>query len=303
MRVLLFLNELSCEHGADERTVDDGMRDLVETVRQIRSRRKDAALVSTVPLKDVELSENYRVSQWINKRGNRDRWRLLQSARNMAPIGAALTQDTDEVEYTHRNRRAEGLAGAHLADGLAVSLPVHPDWLSSWIDVDRCRVVEDDGVQLVHDTVQVRHAGRPVDGSKHEDWIDSSGLAGIVSGAELWAGVGDFFTHIRFLDRVEQDLRGLDRVWLRSVRERLVELDRTVAQWEPSRSRHPAWRSYVTPESESRMRLCEFADLDGVVRPFSLHARFTPGAGRIHFRLDPEQRMMTVGYIGRKLGA
>lgn len=48
-------------------------------------------------------------------------------------------------------------------------------------------------------------------------------------------------------------------------------------------------------------KLCEFPDLDGVVRVFELHARF-PGAGRLHFRLVSEDRTARVAYIGRKIG-
>jgi hypothetical protein len=35
---------------------------------------------------------------------------------------------------------------------------------------------------------------------------------------------------------------------------------------------------------------------------FDLHARFTPGAGRLHFRLDPEPRRAVIAHVGRKLG-
>jgi hypothetical protein len=38
-----------------------------------------------------------------------------------------------------------------------------------------------------------------------------------------------------------------------------------------------------------------------MTRVFDLHARFTPGAGRIHFRLDPTAQKFVIAYIGKKL--
>lgn len=61
----------------------------------------------------------------------------------------------------------------------------------------------------------------------------------------------------------------------------------------------------VTPESEGRKGLCNFMDLDGVVRCFDLHARFQPDPGRIHFRrvATGGEGRLRIAYIGRKLGA
>jgi hypothetical protein len=58
----------------------------------------------------------------------------------------------------------------------------------------------------------------------------------------------------------------------------------------------------VTPEAEQRKRLCMFVDLDGIERLFDWHARFTPGAGRIHLRLVPEEGKARIAHIGLKLG-
>jgi hypothetical protein len=88
---------------------------------------------------------------------------------------------------------------------------------------------------------------------------------------------------------------------LRQVDDRLRELDDTVAEWDPTEQAFPAWRSKVTPEGATRKRQWTFKDDSGVERLFDLHARFTPGAGRIHFCLVPEtERRMLIAYIGLK---
>lgn len=306
MRVLLFLNELSCASDAGPAAVDDGMTEFVGLLRHVRGLREQTALVTEASLRDLEPAKGYYVQQWIGRRPrNKDEWRYIQSTRNISPVRAVLPMGaTDGVDYLHQGRAAEALGGAHLLDGLAVSLPLEQIWRESWITAERHQLVEgDDGdVQLDEDEVDVRHAWCRGEVGCHEEWITSAGLAGLVSGAELWEARTDFFPHLRFLPQVERQLAELDIGWLRGARDELLRLEEAIAEWDPAQCREPSWRSHVTPESQTRKHLCEFEDLDGVVRTFSLHARFTPGAGRLHFRLVPAERAATVAHIGRKLG-
>ncbi|MEU3217046.1 hypothetical protein [Streptomyces sp. NPDC006971] len=62
----------------------------------------------------------------------------------------------------------------------------------------------------------------------------------------------------------------------------------------------PEWQSKVTPEGETRKRVCRFAD-DGEQETFHLHARFTPGAGRIHFRTIGEEGKIRIAHVGGKI--
>ena len=81
----------------------------------------------------------------------------------------------------------------------------------------------------------------------------------------------------------------------------LRRIDDAIADWNPQIRPLPIWRSLVTPEHEMRKQLTKFADLDGVERVFDWHGRFTPGIGRIHFRLIAEERKARIAYIGSKL--
>ncbi|MGC4805084.1 hypothetical protein [Micromonospora sp. DT233] len=87
---------------------------------------------------------------------------------------------------------------------------------------------------------------------------------------------------------------------LYQVKERLAELELATADWETTKDGTPHWRSKVTPESESRKALCYFNDTDGVSRLFEWHARLTPGAGRLHFRMERSQQQLVIAYIGGK---
>ena len=100
----------------------------------------------------------------------------------------------------------------------------------------------------------------------------------------------------------EHDFRDLRPDWIRPVWRALMKLEHAVADWSADRLALPPWRSKVTPEFEGRAHLCRFFDIDGVERTFEWHARFTPGAGRLHFRLVSEDHTARVAYIGNKLG-
>lgn len=169
----------------------------------------------------------------------------------------------------------------------------------------RATLIEDGTGELIlaQDDVEVRHAAVRDHADCHKEWIQQSGKGGLTSGTAIWHSREACFPHLSFLPRVESDLCGLSTAWVRPVAELLLKLEQAVADWEPVRSRTPCWSTKVTPESDTRRHLCEFQDLDGVVRVFELHARFTPGPGRLHFRVVPEDRTLRVAFIGRKIGA
>ncbi|WP_462165605.1 hypothetical protein [Frankia sp. AiPs1] len=169
----------------------------------------------------------------------------------------------------------------------------------------RQQLVEGDGassaLRIAEDSVSVRHAARPEHVDAHRTWLSTSGLDQIRTPGSLWKSRLDIFPNLSLLPRVEADLLGLDPVRLRQAADRLAEMELATSGWDPAITATPRWMSKVTPESEQRKLLCIFQDIDGTRRSFDLHARFTPGPGRIHFRLDAATRKLVVAYIGRKI--
>jgi hypothetical protein len=82
---------------------------------------------------------------------------------------------------------------------------------------------------------------------------------------------------------------------------RLVEMEAALAEWDTILHPTPLWRSKQSGEAEKRRRLCRFTDLDGVEREFDEHVRFTPGPGRLHFRLVREEGTAVIAYVGGKI--
>lgn len=305
MSVLLFLNELSCMEPQPKAFVDDAMGRFVRLLIHISRMRGDAALVSAVKREELELAPGYYLAEWAGQPANRDLWRFIRSMQNRAPFGDVIPPGVgDGVEYFWNERAAEALGAAHLMDGVLISLLTDDCWDVPWTRAARYTLVEtpDGDTTVTEDEVDVRHAATTDHATVHEGWLKQMGVLDLRSGSELWDTRAVLFPHLQFLPGVEEQARGLRPDWLLPVARELRRIDAAIEDWNPSLRYHPAWRSRITHEHEQRRMLCRFTDLDGVVRFFDLHGRFTPGAGRIHFRLVPEERLARIAYVGIKLG-
>jgi hypothetical protein len=301
MSTWLCLNELSCATVLQVNQVDKAMREFVGALKQARVVRPGSVLLSPERLPSVELAAGYPMARWANDARNRDLWRLIRSMQDRAPVTFdELSPPEDELEYLHKGRAARGLGVAHSVEGLAVSLPTEPEWLADRVSMARNMLVTDG--DLVEDQVDIPHASSQQHVQVHESWLARGGLTSISTGSALWDARSEYFPSLSFLPRVKDDLCRLSADWLIPVRTRLIEIQEALAAWTPQSEAVPRWRSLITPEHEQRRKYCEFADLDGEVRVFDMHARFTPRHGRLHFRLLREDQSATVAYIGSKLG-
>ncbi|WP_159001288.1 hypothetical protein [Streptomyces sp. SBT349] len=305
MPLLLFLNERSCTSNASPPEVAKAMDGLIRVLREARTWR-EIALVTRTPLARSELARGYYYQQWAADNRHRNQRQYIKALRNRAPFAEVLPRDPvpGDVEHEYAGERVEGIGAAHLLDGLAVSLPVSTAWHRSWLEVTVRTLVESDEGHVVmrEATEPVRHGSRPVDLKAHERWGRSSGLHAIGSPTQLWAERADFFPSLRFLPRARQDLESLQPPAFVQVRGLLARLEESVARWDPSAAAVPAWQgAKVTPEHEQRKRLCSFTDEEGEKHCYDWHGRFTPGAGRLHFRLLPGERALEIAYIGPKI--
>ena len=305
MAVLLFLNELSCSAPQPKAHVDEAMERFARLLTRITAWRRDTALISSVKLKELELAPGYYLAEWAGQPHHIDFWRAIRRMQNRAPFSAELPPEAGEgVDYLWSGQAAGALGAAHLLDGLLVSLLIDARWDAAWIQADRTELAEDlDGETVIlQDSVEVRHAATLEHAAVHEDWVRRAGIPDLRHGTQIWAARSDLFPHLLFLPRVEDQLRDLRLDWVLPAAHELRRLDDALADWDPRRRREPMWRSKVTPEAQMRKGLCAFADVDGVERIFDLHGRFTPGAGRVYFRLVPDARRALIAHIGLKLG-
>ena len=285
----------------------------VEVARALQKIRPDIGLAAAAPLGGLPLTTGGLGFAAIAEMSGgiaKEHWRYIQSRRNIAPFGASpdlQVPDLDE-EFTVGGKACAGLGVAASSGQLAVSFQTDESWDADVVELARVRLLEDDATGDVIEeraVVVVRHASTPIHAQTHGQFVANMALPDPFSGADLWADRGLRYPSLQFLPRVEDQLTALGHgsvaVW--QVHNRLSELNEAAAEWDPVGSTFPAWRSNVTPEGEQRKQLRMFIDDDGETRCFDLHARFTPGAGRIHFRLVPEAHALRIAHIGRKIGA
>ncbi len=310
MALYVFLNELSQPDNAiapePGGLVVNGLVDLLRAVKRLR---RDAVLHSAVPLRDVRIGDSYSIAVWCNDGDRREEWRFLRSLQDRAPFQVRLAElgiDVMETDYRLGEDRAEGLGLAHLFGGLAVSLDYEPRWRDLSVALTREALEErDDGeVDIVAADVETVHASRQGHVAELRDWLAHACRLPVSDGGDLWRRRDELFPRLDFLPRVEGQLRALQasNPWFGAAARRLEELNAVLDHWDPANTPEPHYRSRVTSEHTRRKRLCRFEDLDGKTRVFDLHARFTPGAGRLYFRLDAERRRAVVAHVGRKLG-
>ncbi|WP_338898615.1 hypothetical protein WBG99_26010 [Streptomyces sp. TG1A-60] len=313
---LLFLNERSCGTGCDPARAERAMTGLAEAVLAVLlADRPGTVLVSREPITGLQIADGHPIGKWHGAPRNKELWQRLLLMQSKWPYRTVFPEGESyfDVEYRHRGETVDGLGAAHLMDGLGVSLLVDACWSEHQLTLEREQLVEnDDGESDESETseVSVRHMAEQDHFEAHRAWIKDGveavrrgGLNAVRRGEELWEGRASLFPHLRFLPRVEADLRQLREAWVRPLGIRLAELDQTVAAWNPATEPDgPQWRSKITPEGQNRRKLCVFEDFDGRSRHFDTHARFTPGPGRVYFRVVAEPKTLHVAHVGLKIG-
>ncbi len=311
------LNELSCPPSSPavaETSTLAILEEFVALLKGLRSTRPDIALASLVPLGAVPISSTGQTfSGLAQMNGGRilDCWRFVQALRNVSPLGSEPSLGTlgDEEETLFDGIRSVGLGVAVVSQQLGVSLLTDRRWDEPILEVQHRKLIEDDTtgeVSVEETSARVTHASRAAHAVEHVDFIRTLSLPTPFSGSDLWRDRANLYPRLEFLDRVRDQLCSLrsGESALSHVHNRLSELNDAIAEWDPATRDSPLWRSNVTPESEARRSLCDFLDVDGVVRCFEMHARFPLGVGRIHFRVVLEGGpIVRVAHVGRKLGA
>ncbi|MEU5593356.1 hypothetical protein [Streptomyces sp. NPDC020298] len=310
----LFLNERSCETTADPDRVNRAMTELVKAIVAVaRVDRPGTVLVAREHVKALQLAEGHPIGKWIGTPDAKDLWRRLLLMQTKYPHDEAFPEGEtfSDVAYSHDGVPVTGLGAAHLMGGVGVSLPLERCWDADRLTLVREELVDDEDDGSVLTDVEVPHAATREHVDAHLPWIreeveaaQRGDLSAIRTGAELWERCAELFPHLLFLPRVEAQLRELEQYWVHPVCKRLAEMDRAVLLWDSEADLDgPRWASAVTPEHSTRKRdYCEFTDFDGESRYFDTHLRFTPGAGRLHFRFVKATRRAHIAHIGRKLG-
>lgn len=142
----------------------------------------------------------------------------------------------------------------------------------------------------------------------HKDSLLQQKLFQIQTGNELWLKRNELFPNLCFCDSVKTQMKTLKNATseLRQVIIKLKELQTVAARCMAGKGiQESDFSSKVTYESKSRERELRdkltFLCPDGKEHLCSWHARYTPGAGRIHFYPVESNQLFYIAYIGPKI--
>jgi hypothetical protein len=302
MTFLTFLNELSYPTGPlSQGEARYAVGTLIDVLRKLKNERADLALHSSAPLTDVPLGDNFWMRSLRADGKSIDEWRFLRALDNRAPFHIGLVSKVDEdVDFEFEGIRAIGLGLAHNFDALAVSFAREP-WLRRDVELDRMELQSDGSIY--RELVRVRNASVRDHIETLRSWCLAMPLAAPIDGDDLWTNRVNRFPRLRFLSHVERQIRALKAGTpeLIAINQRLLDIQNALAEWDIVASPLPNFRTKVTPEYEQRREKFKIADTDGRVQYFDLHARYTPGAGRIHMWCDRSTGTASIGHVGEKV--
>ena len=280
--------------------------DLYDLLRHLDRHAGGLSVVAHQRLTELTIGP-HPAAIWIA--GDRERVRRIKLISNRAPFDVDIESTRErlrgELEFRHQGNVVIGLGLASWHDSLAVSVNRDP-WRASELVLRRLLVAESLQGDLIdqEDDVNCRHATIQEHIEHHAAWIDTEREQVDLPRTpdELWQYADKWYPNIAFLPRVRAQLVDLGAASpaFSQVVEKLAALQDSLSGWNGDGV--PDWGVHVNGEYSGRERLCWFEDLDGEERLFEQHARFTPGKGRIHFRLDGPEHRIVVAYVGDKLG-
>lgn len=253
----------------------------------------------------------YTFYQWVNDlEFDQDLRSLLKSKITTTPTVEGMLEEKE----AETSRSFECRCGAQLAIGLGAASSYRYDSLSVSLQADRSwdqplvsvniLLLDEHGV--LEESCEVRHLFRAAHLETHAEWLTMLQRRQVPNGQVLWLKRGELFPNLVFCEHVKGQIAhfsGKQPEFIQ-LQKRLFELEDYAARRSAGEFDADALPSKVTPESETRLR--DFAaELtracpDGEIRLFSWHARFTPGAWRLHFYPLEKSNEIIVGNVANQ---
>jgi hypothetical protein len=305
MAQLMFLNE--CSHLTGDvhpEIAAQAMSDLIEAILGIKRILPRASLVTSEPLPSLRLGNSYSVAIWLNQAGiARERVRFLLSLGQQAPFRVVRTilgdRDPGVTVYRNAGDVVEGVGLADLYGGVPVSFCREIRWRAPILILEVEQLLEDDERRW---STEIRHVSLITHVETHRDWLVSLRRRDVQNAADLCLNKAELLPRIEFGPRIEGDLKQLQPPAFFQVIRYLDRLNDSVERWDPETRPAPEYPPNTSDESATRKPLCVFPTLGGGTAAFTWHGRYTPTAGRIHFRVEQNPKRAIIGYIGKKLG-
>jgi hypothetical protein len=216
MELEMVLNELSLRtSAANIPAARQMMSDFIETIIAATTSKVKRIIRTHSSLDSEELAPGYPVARWRNDNEvDRDLRRFFTALVTKSPFlndvfDLDILNSANLSDFFYGEDRALGLGVAFLLDGLAVSLNSETRWYESHLQL---RIIQlDDKGDLSETIEEIHHASRKGHVREHLDWINlrlkDSAIAEINDGLDIWKRKEEWFPHLFFCERVEEQLR------------------------------------------------------------------------------------------------
>jgi hypothetical protein len=306
----LVFNELSpLPQLGDTVAARQSMERFIDTIRA--SRDEGVATTLRIPANffTISIANGYSVSDWQHDHAVPKEKRLfLGLLATKSPyldnlIDNIATDTFDRSDFMFEGVRALGLGVAYLIDGICISVTNTAPWDKSSIDI-RFQTIEESALEIVEQTVKVRHVSEPGHVGIHAAEARIDRLNAVDSGNSLWAISIEMFDRLQFCVEVEHQVKSLTPgagglpLVLRAFR----ELQELCNSWKDGTFDSRTIPN-TTREGEATLQQYgeerTFTKSDGTRALFSWHIK--RGSWRIYFIPSANDRTCLIGYIGPHL--
>ncbi len=306
----LYFNELSTKQAPSKETALLWM-DRLTVLFKAAIKEGFKILRTTENFVVSPLAPGYLINDWLNDGSIDFETRLLfKSKVSRSPFIESLLKGEENErqqlnEYYYNQHPALGLGAAFIYDSVAVSFDNCDEWDRHGIQLGVTSYSEDDEIHESEETVS--HASRLSHLESLGTWLLERKKQDIPNGELLWLNRNSYFPHLIFCEAIENQVNIFSgsEPEFHAIVKRLYQLEEYCANWDSGGFDPELIPSKVTPESASRLqqfrKQLNIVCPDGGSREFSLHLRFTPGAGRIHFAPEHSSKKNYIGYIGSKI--
>ncbi|MCE7926803.1 MAG: hypothetical protein DYG98_27510 [Haliscomenobacteraceae bacterium CHB4] len=306
----LFFNELSLRKAADRYVVNSWFEAMGTLYKQASARGLGEIKVPAAFFGHA-FTEAYTFYQWVSDQSfDSDLRSLLKSKITTTPVIEEMLREQEtesrrifECRFAGDTANGLGAASEPIFDAMAISIAPDGVWDTSNVTVEISIFQEDDIMQSACD---VRHIYRVAHLDAHAPWLEVQRRPRIPNGQVLWLRRNELFPHLIFCEHIRGQISGFspNQPEFIQLQKRLFELEEYAAKRKAGVFQADEIPTKVTPESETRkrdfanelIRLCP----DGVTRLFDWHARFTPGAWRLHFYPLENTNKIIVGNIANQ---
>lgn len=310
-----YLNELSLPNCVS----DDIAREVFQKFGDYYQRARIAGI------REIKISDNfytyllapgYTFNHWLgDNRADEDLKTLLKNVLGTLPYINQIFEDYQReydrpltILYNGSNCIGLGLSSDKIFNSIAFSFESN-EWNLSTYPVQITSIQEANNGELEEytESATARNISNVPHTEVHRQFINSNVINTVLSGRELWEKREDLFPNLIFCESVRSQIISIpaNSISFAQIIGRLFDLQNSAIRFDNTPPKPIDFLTKTTPESNGRIQ--DFGNRLTILCPdkqnrlFSWHARYTPGAGRIHIFPIKSERRIVVGYIGQKI--